>query len=685
MRKRKTSRSVDFGKRGDPLFDMFCFFIFFAPFAVIPFIYDYSNLAQAVYLQTGAVLFSCIIIFRMIRAGKIILPDLKILAPVMLLLAWAGLSVIWSCNRYEPLPMLLQWTAALAIFIVAVNFVRDLGSAAILLRTMFYSGAFVAIMGISQYLSGIQILPQEYPPASTFANRNVASEFIVLCLPIGVGILLNERTRLLVFSSAIGISSMLLFLFYSYTRSCILAVLAAACVVAVVLIALKFSGRLKFKLDRNQTAGLILIAVLFAVGSSMTPKGFQIYRLGMVYSNAAATAQKFKSAADKVQKNEEHDPTIKQKESESVYFRLAAWKNSLVMIKNHPILGVGLANLKVYYPAYHRKAVYDGMSGEKKALLNLHNDYLQVLAELGIVGFLLLLAALAAVAWLLFNSIWRSDGEPAGRIYAAAIAVSFLGYAVVSFFGFPASRAVHVCWVGLLVAMLAVISGKTDLRMFKMTAPGGRSLLLIRALLLCVLLAAGFAGYMRLKADRSFLIMDAAARDGKHKEAILYANEVLKTDPTRKIVYSYLGRAYSNTGCPAEGIEFLRKLLGYYPYHITALINIGAAYNELGDYDKANEYYMKGLEIAPESAALHNNYGNLLSRRGKNEEALYEFSLAVKYESDNAIYIYNRGYMELQLGKRKDALESFKLALKLKPGWDLPGKQIRTLESGNFK
>ena len=685
MKKRKISRSVAVQKRNGMVFDMFCFFIFFAPFAVIPFIYDYSNLAQAVYVQTGAALFSCIILFRLIRDGRIFLPDIKVLVPVLLLLAWAGLSVIWSCNRYEPLPMLMQWTAAAAIFIVAVNLVRDIGSAAVILRTMFYSGTFVALIGVFQYLSGIEILPQEYPPASTFANRNVASEFIVLCLPLGLGILLNERSRIFVFSSAAGVSAMLLFLFYSYTRSCILAVFTAASIVTVALLVLKFSGRLKIRPDKNQITGLILVVLVFAVGSCMTPKGFKIYRLGMVYGNAAATVQKFKSAADKVQKNEEHDPTIKQRESESVYFRLAAWKNSLVMIKDHPVLGVGLANLKVYYPAYHRSAVYDGMSGEKKALLNLHNDYLQVLAELGIVGFLLLLASLAAVVWLLFNSIWKSGAEPSGRIYSAAIAVSFLCYAVVSFFGFPASRAVHVCWVGLLVAMPAVISGKVELRELKIPAIGGRSFLLIRAVMLCVLLATAFTGYMRLKADRSFLIMDAAARDGKQQEAILYADEVLKMDPTRKIVYSYLGRAYSNTARPADGIEFLRKLLTYYPYHITALINIGAAYNELGQYDKACEYYMKGLAIAPESAALHNNFGNLLSRRGKNEEALSEFFLAVKYEPDNAIYIYNTGYVELLLGKRKDALESFKSALNLKPGWDLPEKQIRMLESGNFK
>jgi O-antigen ligase len=55
------------------------------------------------------------------------------------------------------------------------------------------------------------------------------------------------------------------------------------------------------------------------------------------------------------------------------------------MIKDHPLSGIGLANFKVAYPFYRSpKAFYQGE-------IYAHNSYLELWAEVGSIGFALLL------------------------------------------------------------------------------------------------------------------------------------------------------------------------------------------------------------------------------------------------------------------------------------------------------
>jgi len=60
--------------------------------------------------------------------------------------------------------------------------------------------------------------------------------------------------------------------------------------------------------------------------------------------------------------------------------RLDIWRDSLVMIKDHP-LGIGLAASREVFPIYNASNFSD------TRFLYLHNDYLQLLAEAGWLGF----------------------------------------------------------------------------------------------------------------------------------------------------------------------------------------------------------------------------------------------------------------------------------------------------------
>src|SRR5437773_5800428 len=56
------------------------------------------------------------------------------------------------------------------------------------------------------------------------------------------------------------------------------------------------------------------------------------------------------------------------------------------MTKDHPVRGVGLGSHRVLYPRYSRRVRADPQFSEREQLDYVHDDYLQVAAELGVIG-----------------------------------------------------------------------------------------------------------------------------------------------------------------------------------------------------------------------------------------------------------------------------------------------------------
>ncbi|MDX1972103.1 MAG: O-antigen ligase family protein [Candidatus Sumerlaeia bacterium] len=90
--------------------------------------------------------------------------------------------------------------------------------------------------------------------------------------------------------------------------------------------------------------------------------------------------------------------------------RLAIWYTTIGMIESNPILGVGAGNFTYVYPTVAAESVLNNPSLERYAhswTNAAHQIFLQVAAELGLVGLVLLLAA---ILWSLFLS-WHRSGE----------------------------------------------------------------------------------------------------------------------------------------------------------------------------------------------------------------------------------------------------------------------------------
>jgi hypothetical protein len=121
--------------------------------------------------------------------------------------------------------------------------------------------------------------------------------------------------------------------------------------------------------------------------------------------------------------------------------RTGALHAALRLVAQHPLTGTGPGNADLRW-----KGPEDG----SQLYVYVHNEYLQVTAELGLVGLVLLAVLLVAIAWLL----WRA--RPTGRAGAtwAGVVAAVAAFAVHSGFDFVWHLPAIVLTVTLLVGLV---------------------------------------------------------------------------------------------------------------------------------------------------------------------------------------------------------------------------------------
>jgi hypothetical protein len=70
--------------------------------------------------------------------------------------------------------------------------------------------------------------------------------------------------------------------------------------------------------------------------------------------------------------------------------RLDKWKNGLIMVEEKLLFGWGAGNFDANYPLFHDAKVIDSGYTTRYFLGGIHNIFLQILIEIGLIGFLLL-------------------------------------------------------------------------------------------------------------------------------------------------------------------------------------------------------------------------------------------------------------------------------------------------------
>lgn len=338
-------------------------------------------------------------------------------------------------------------------------------------------------------------------------------------------------------------------------------------------------------------------------------------------------------------------------------FRAELWNAALKQFTLNPAFGTGSATY-LYYgrmfrgPRVHSDPIYS------------HNDYVQLLAEFGLVGFagfLLFLGTHLRAGWLSISELSRhlrnsrisgGSNSIALSIGAMSCVAAYMVHSVVDFnLHIPANAILMGFVFGLLANSGSVpTSSKTgeheptfDLPLYARAIPPA-----LAAWLLFAGLQVAYGAYYAQRAER--ILSDWRFMDKPEiaREAERLARLGLERDPKNLDLYRALGDSLfaiatlsshlpeTREKCLAEAIETYQHAVALAPMDRNLLLGLGWAYDDLRRFSESDPVFQRALEIDPNSVQVRAAYAGHLEAQGRIEEAVLEYQKAHKQGSVSA-------------------------------------------------
>ena len=168
-----------------------------------------------------------------------------------------------------------------------------------------------------------------------------------------------------------------------------------------------------------------------------------------------------------------------------------------------------------------------------------------------------------------------------------------VGYAIISFFSFPAERIIHLFLFIILISLFIDYQSIDKKPVYKINRLKP-IILLGLAFSILVGFYQVYGQYQTRRMLESKIIADFHGMI-KHAEAAL--SPFYLTDPTSTPIASYLGFAHYNLGNHSEAFNSSKEAYELAPYDFEILSNYGSQLMNSGDYAKANAILNEAYRI----------------------------------------------------------------------------------------
>ncbi len=354
-----------------------------------------------------------------------------VIIPVILLDIIAGLSAFHAYNTNLSLQMLVKQAAYQAPFFLFIYYAKDIKIRTVTIIVTIVS-VIISAYGLMQFFHVIPSPLDQWGrpnPASTMGLTNFTTDYLVMVIPLMLTAFLTEpNKKLLKYGAYMGILLSLSYIIIGRNRAGWVAL-----AVTMVFYAIMFGSYKSYKKISNTTKRLFIYTGTAAIVSLIALMAFTQTGSGLL----------------------RRGESIFNKDYSSNAFRIVVWNSTLNGIKANPAFGVGIGNYQINIPLYESKALKNTDWTELRYLNSAHNDYLQILFELGIVGFALFLWFIVEIFIAGAGGIRDAKGELQSILWNTALLAGIGSALVTAFFTFnlenPASAMMFWIFAGLLV------------------------------------------------------------------------------------------------------------------------------------------------------------------------------------------------------------------------------------------
>ncbi len=322
------------------------------------------------------------------------------------------------------------------------------------------------------------------------------------------------------------------------------------------------------------------------------------------------------------------------KATSDAQFRFTLWRGALEQFQENPIIGTGSRT----YDYYGLKFRPSDILGTPEYV---HNDYLQFLAEFGVVGSALFIFFFVSHARAGYKAMKRLVDERAACEGPARSDTMALTIATISALAAYACHSVvdfnlHIPANAMLMAFVFGALANPGRILKEEDAPARLPIIDYAGFgVAAIALWMVWAGLRTWPAELYAEKARVAVRDEEFGKGIHFAKEGVQRDSTNPLLWLYLGQAYSEFSIRSDdamrrkaldaAVTAFSKGLPLYPQNRWLLIGMGEALDGLDRYDEAEPYYARAIAWNPTSADICFFYAKHLRTAGRLSEAEQQF------------------------------------------------------------
>jgi O-antigen ligase len=493
----------------------------------------------------------------------------------LLLIGWYGLNLAavswafsWSEGIFYAQKTLLlfsvYWLFRQTLYRHEAAVVKTFSTITLWL-TWIVCGIILVQIGMGFEQNGLDNEAMYAYASGVFGNKSLASDFLFFLLIFNVWTIKNAPKKgVFIFNTAL----LALLILVLQTRTVYLAV-AAAVLIYSVTAGISDPAIRPFFTKRILPAGgfiVLVIAGLLTLRSDGSSLGERLNPLTYLES-ATANERRF------------------------------VWYKTDLLNKDHYWWGVGNGSWKLWLPSKTLEGAYR-LQEKGIVFTRAHNDYLEVRAEMGIMGAIWFIALFAA-AGLALGMRLRKSGKSQHEM--AVIGAGILGYCIIQYFDFPRERIEMQVILGLLLAFAVHYS-----RAFWTKSPGISLPAISTPFMAALVLGMAFnmvIGWNRVVGEIHNVNMLKAYQKNDFKtvlrEAKAARNTFYEYNDVALPLQWYEGTAWYRTNNDEAALKSFGEALALNPWSFQVLNNYATALAKLEKYPEAIPYFEKAVEINP--------------------------------------------------------------------------------------
>ncbi|MCB0686315.1 MAG: O-antigen ligase family protein [Saprospiraceae bacterium] len=301
--------------------------------------------------------------------------------------------------------------------------------------------------------------------------------------------------------------------------------------------------------------------------------------------------------------------------------RLVIWYKTSFLIKEHWIGGIGAGNWKIFFPSQSYSGIYI-LQSRDIMYTRVHNDFIEILAELGIAGILIFLAIFIIPLIALIHPRFRPSDKPFPWLPIGMI----FCFGLFSMIEFPKERQeLMVLWAFILALIVFQRAKFFSAKNFswcisKRKVKWG----IFIASILCSLNI--FIGIIMARGEFHTLKMLQAQKNGQwpivEYESQKAYSAFYQITPIAIAVKWYEGLAAYHEGNFEKAKVLFQLAMKHTPYFLRLLNDYASCLVQTGDLEGAVDLYLQVMDINPKFEDGMFNLSYVYAQLGRFDKAL---------------------------------------------------------------